>query len=339
MKKNYPMTKKIYSKKNSDLLNLRNDLFIKDKYFMKKMLQLNKIYSSGPRRKNCIICNNSISLTDFVSHGVAYSFCRKCNHLNGKNQISKKFNKFAYVKSGSKKLTNQYSNNFNRRVEKIYLPKVIFLKKVVKEKISVLDVGCGAGQLIKSCEKMKIKAIGVDPNKNLIEFGKKFIKKNRLINLDFENCLKEISNTSCKVVSLIFVLEHLENPNQVFLNFRKSKAKYLYISVPLFSLGVMFELGFQKNYSRNLGGSHTNLYTKESLRYLCKKYKLQIVGEWWFGSDYIDLYTKLINSSEKNSKFYKSKVNNFFKENIDLFQNTLDKTEFCSDIHIILKKK
>ena len=54
------MTKKKFSKKISSLLNLKTDLFTKDKQFLKKMLQLNKIYSSGPQRKNCIICSVAI---------------------------------------------------------------------------------------------------------------------------------------------------------------------------------------------------------------------------------------------------------------------------------------
>ena len=46
-----------------------------------------------------------------------------------------------------------------------------------KKKLTVLDIGCGAGHFVKSCELYNIKAEGVDPNKTLVNFGKKYLKK------------------------------------------------------------------------------------------------------------------------------------------------------------------
>ena len=63
--------------------------------------------------------------------------------------------------------------------------------------------------------------------------------------------------------------KHLKDPNDVFLKF-KNRKEYIYISVPLFT--VMFETSFQNNYPRVLGGLHTNLYSKESLKFIAKKY-------------------------------------------------------------------
>ena len=42
--------------------------------------------------------------------------------------------------------------------------------------------------------------------------------------------------------------------------------------MPLFSLSVLIENIFQKIYPRQLGGPHTNLYSKESLEFIAKKY-------------------------------------------------------------------
>ncbi len=327
-----------FSKELTQVFNLRTEIINNDKSFLGKVLKINKIYTNGPKRKTCIICNNILTKTDFISHNVPYTFCKKCNHLNGKYLITDRFNEYVFIKSGSKKITKQYSNNFNSRVRKIYKPKIDFLKSVIKKKFSLLDIGCGAGHLIKSCELLKINAIGVDPNLKLIMLGKKYIKKNELICMNFSKCLDEIVTTPCNVISLMFVLEHLKDPNDVFLKFKKSKAEYIYISVPLFSLAVMFETSFQNNYPRVLGGLHTNLYSKESLKFIAKKYNLEVVGEWWFGSDFFDLYSKLINNSKKNSLFYKEKINNFFKLGINKLQENVDKMKYCSEVHIIFKK-
>ena len=87
--------------------------------------------------------------------------------------------------------------------------------------------------------------------------------------------------------------------------------KYLYICVPLFSLSAIIENSFKDVYPRQLGGPHTHLYTKESLYYLAKKYKLKIIGEWWFGTDFPDLYRSLINSSNSNLKKYLPTMNKY----------------------------
>ena len=42
-------------------------------------------------------------------------------------------------------------------------------------------------------------------------------------------------------VSLIGVLEHLQKPQEIFRALNQSKAKYLYVSVPLFSLTSLLE--------------------------------------------------------------------------------------------------
>ena len=63
----------------------------------------------------------------------------------------------------------------------------------------------------------------------------------------------------------------------------------MFINVPLFSSRVLFENAFKDNDRKVLGGSHTHLYTRESLEYLFKKNNLKIIGEWWYGLDFYDL--------------------------------------------------
>ena len=107
-----------------------------------------------------------------------------------------------------------------------------------------------------------------------------------------------------------YFLEHLEKPNQFNKSFCKSRLKYLYINVPLFSLSVFLENSFQNVFPRVLGEAHTHLYTKKSLEYLAKKNNLEIIAEWWFGQDFPDLYRSLmISSNNFNKKIYKNYLN------------------------------
>ena len=81
------------------------------------------------------------------------------------------------------------------------------------------------------------------------------------------------------------------------------------------------------------------MYTKESIYYICKKNKLKIVGEWWFGSDFSDLSRSLLTTSKfKNNSDYKLLFNKFFYKHIDKLQSVLDKEKMSSDLQIIVKK-
>ena len=106
----------------------------------------------------------------------------------------------------------------------------------------------------------------------LCKVGNQYLKKNKLINQKFSELKNFISNektANCLVA--IGVLEHIENPNEFLKLLKKSKIKYLYISVPLFSLTSLVENSFENVYPRHLSGGYTHLYTKKSIYYFAKK--------------------------------------------------------------------
>ena len=327
-----------YSKKNDEIKKIKKHLSIENNLNLKKTLEINKLYNKQKKRDKCIICNFNLKYQDFISHQVTYCFCRNCGHLNGKNILSKRFNSEIYTSNNGKNYSNQYTKLYFERLKKIYIPKVKFMKDTIKEKINVLDIGCGAGHFVKACELQNIKAIGVDPNKDLIVKGNKNLTKNKIYFLNFNEIINEIINTKTKIVSSIFVLEHLEDPNKIFAAFKKSKAKYFYMAVPLVSFSTFVENAFPNIYPRNLGGSHTNLYSKQSINFICKKFRFKIIGEWWFGSDFSDLYRSIILSAKYKSKFYEKKFNHYFLDHLDKFQNILDRSNISSEVHLILKK-
>ena len=99
---------------------------------------------------------------------------------------------------------------------------------------------------------------------------------------------------------MICVLAHLEEPNELIEVYKKSNIKYLF-----FCSNIFFVCFYRKCFSqvspRHLGAAHTNLYTKESLYYLAKKFNLKVAGEWWYGADFPDLYRSLINTCKANN--------------------------------------
>lgn len=97
-----------------------------------------------------------------------------------------------------------------------------------KEKISILDYGCGAGEFIKSMEKDCI-TFGYEPN----PIAKKQAQKKSKSTI-FINNLDEIKNESLDIITLWHVFEHIENQHEI-LNQFKQKLKpngRLIIAVP-----------------------------------------------------------------------------------------------------------
>ena len=280
-----------YSKSYNNILSIKKSFFEENKKHLKYTLEINKLYKKNPKRKICKNCNHK-TLKKFInSFNVDYYICSRCTHLNGIHQDTNKFNYKLYSKNEGKNYSKVYLNDFDTRVKNIYLPKVEFLKSVIKKKINLIEIGSGGGHFLKALEKKNICAIGHEPNKTLCDLGNSKLKKNRLNNIELNEIYEIVlKQTNYNVLALIHVLEHVESPNKLIKNFISSKAKYLYIAVPLHSLSVFLENSFQNVFPRHLGGGHTHLYTENSLRYMAKKFRLNIIGEWWFGADIPDLY-------------------------------------------------
>jgi 2-polyprenyl-3-methyl-5-hydroxy-6-metoxy-1,4-benzoquinol methylase len=332
----YPIVK--YSKSYTNLFSLKKDLYQDNKNYLKNLLKVNELYKKQPKRKNCKNCLKKIGKKIFFSHGVDYTLCKNCGHLNGIYQDSKDFIRKLYSNNNGKNYYPNYTSDYIKRIKIIYEPKIHFLKKIIKKKINILDIGSGAGQLLKACEIMNINATGYETNQSLVDHGNKFLKKNKLNYLDLNKSYEQVKTSNANVLTMISVLEHLEDPQKIIDYFKNSNLQYLYICVPLFSLAVLFENVFQNIYPRVLGGAHTHLYTEQSLRHLSKKNNLKILGEWWFGADIPDLFRMIMNSSTSYEKDYQNIIKKKFLDMCDDLQKTVDKNKFCSQVHMVFKK-
>jgi 2-polyprenyl-3-methyl-5-hydroxy-6-metoxy-1,4-benzoquinol methylase len=328
-----------FSKSYDHVFKLKKDFYNNNNDNLKNIYKINLNYIKLKKRIKCKTCASNISKTIFYSHKVNYSICKKCGHLNGQGIETKKFLNKLYLKNEGKNYSKNYLTNYLDRVKKIYIPKVNFLTTVIKKNISVLDIGCGSGHFVKALELKRINAAGYDPNLQLTHLGNRFLKTNKIFNKDIGSCKNEILYSKHNVLSAIGVLEHLENPIEIIKLFIKSNKEYLYISVPLFSLSVFIENVFNNIYPRHLGGPHTHLYSKKSLYFISKKFHLQILGEWWFGTDFPDLYRSLLLSLNYRDKEFIKYFNKIFLKNINKFQSIIDQEKFCSEVHMIFKKK
>ena len=330
-----------FSKSYKNILNIKKDFYTNNLKNLNNVIKINKFYKKQPIRSNCKNCQ-STNLESFIkNHGIEYNICKNCGHVNGQYQDTKKFAEKLYSMNKGKNYSNNYLYDYDTRVKNIYNPKVDFLKKVIKKKFNLIDIGCGAGHFLKALENKNIFATGYDASQELCELGEKKLKKNKIINTkldDVYDIVRYSKNTD--VLSMLGVLEHLVNPEIMLESFKKSEIKYLYILVPIFSLSGFLESSFTNVFPRSLSGAHTHAYTKQSLIYLSKKYNLRIIGEYWFGTDIPDLYRSLLCSGNiLNKKIFNQQLDEKLLRLVDDLQAILDKNKVCSEAHIIFEKK
>ena len=150
-----------------------------------------------------------------------------------------------------------------------------------------------------------------------------------------------LPETKCNVLSFIGVFEHIINLDEILECIRKNpEVKYVYLSVPMFSMSCVFEASHQKCYNRHAGGTHTHLFSDSSLKYMAEEMGFEESASWKFGSDMMDLYRMLCVSLDQNGN---SALKDYFAPKflsmLDDLQMVVDKSEFASEIHLLLRRK
>lgn len=331
-----------YSKPSSAVIVNKQAFFNNNDDLLKYVSSVNALYKKQPLRKFCKTCGSKILGEDIIIHDVPYAVCNNCGHFNGLYEDTEEFANYVYNGSQGENYAVNYKQNFKSRVKDIYEPKVSFLREVLLDnginEFCITDVGCGGGHFVAACEKYNIDCIGYDTNIELINLGNQFLSKNSIERSEFGDINDVIFNVDSLVISLVGVLEHLMDPIGAMKAFCESKADYLYLQVPLFSFSAILESIHPDVFPRQLNAGHTHLYTKSSIDFICRSLNLEIAGEWWFGTDMVDLFRHLtIKSTIKSEK--KSKIlAQTFGSHIDGLQSALDREKVCSGVNMVIKK-
>ena len=351
---------KRYSKSLGDIASIKQSFASDNDVLLANAKKINNSYANQSSRGECKTCQSPISrdAVDFVNHGVEYAICETCGHLNGIYDDSEDFCNQLYASDGGSNYSRNYLNDYSARVENIYLPKLDFLCSSLEEEqnisigdISISDFGCGGGHFVCAAKKRGVKAQGFDVSKDLIDLASTSFHE--LYGADCPNpfylvhdeveLLEKMISSKANVVSFIGVLEHLRHPLRFFEAFKSSQSKYLYLSVPLFSLSCMIENVFPSVFPRQLSSGHTHLYSHSSLKYILGKYSFREISSWHFGADAMDLRRSMLVSMVKNGcsermlRVFQKDL--FSSEILDQMQTVIDNHLAASEVHMLIAKE
>ena len=336
-----------YSKSSAFYLGTKKSFFSDNDSLLERASRQSELYAAQPARTRCKLCNTPLSQgTDFTSHGVGYIFCTDCSHLNGKFEDTKAFIEQLYiVDAGSEYSSNYIDGDFVRRTQDIYVPKIDFLlESLPPGEHRLLDVGCGSGYLVYAGLLRHLPANGIDVGRSMVDFGNRqilhFANAAPLTHVAEKTFYESIVASEADIISAIGVIEHLREPHEFFKAFARSRASYLYYSVPMFSFSVILENIFPDIFPRQLSGGHTHLFTEESVRRMNSLIGVRPVAEWRFGTDVTDLYRSVLTSLRNNrvSSQLIEKLDQGFATKTDDLQAVFDRNHFCSEIHCVTTK-
>ena len=342
--------KEKFGKNSEASLDLKNIFIKKNDFLYADDQKINKQYLEQPKRVSCMNCLSPIGDISFIKQEIPYSICENCSHLNGFHQDTQEFAKSIYSEDKDEAYVENYSaktkEDYLKRVKEIYLPKANFLYESLIEagdhpnNYKILDFGAGLGYFVSSLGQLDFKDIrGLEVSKSCVNFANTMMKKEYLSLFKFEETKDILSHADDEIISMIGVLEHLQNPYEIIKTIKNNnKIKYIYISVPIFGIAVFLELFFPNIMHRQLSRDHTHLYTKKSLEWIINHFDMKAISAWWFGLDMVDLYRL---GSVSLSKSQDDKVINIWQEIfqplIDNMQMQVDKSYQCSEVHMLIR--
>ena len=344
------MSDKKYGKSFGDLNSLKANFFNNNDGMLKMADGMADVLNSQPVRTTCKVCGSTLKEAIVHSHNIDYVVCDKCGHLNSLHEDTDDFASKVYIEDDySKNYSSKDRSEYDKRMNLIYVPKAEFLRDSLKkdgvENVKILDIGAGCGYFVAATRKIGMESTGVEVSANQVNYGNSMMDaaegEEYLTCVGLHDSIDYIKNTDANVVSAIGVLEHLINLRENLDAIKENEnIKYLYASVPMFSFSCAFEAAFQDCYNRHMGGTHTHLFTNESIQKMADSIGFEVAYEWRFGSDINDLYRFLTVSLQKNGNEEFARVfADKFTPLMDKLQLVLDESEFSSELHFILKRK
>jgi 2-polyprenyl-3-methyl-5-hydroxy-6-metoxy-1,4-benzoquinol methylase len=275
-------------------------------------LQLENKIKSGEYNfetiSSCIICSSEkkklIGKKDRYGLEFTVNICKNCGFTyTGPRMTEQSYNSFYNIEYrklyGGQETAdiNFYENQLNQgRLIHKYLSKNGVIDN---KKLSILEVGCGAGGILGYFKSKGHTIKGIDLGQEYIEYGKK------QHNLDLETCTLGELNIENKPDLIIYshVMEHVLDLYKELLSIKKfcHQNTVVYIEVP----GLKdIHRNYRRDISLYLQNAHTYHFTLTSLKNIFYKNEFRFL----FGNEYVRAAFKQSNEPSKITKEYNKLV-------------------------------
>lgn len=208
---------------------------------------------------NCPLCNSKQLIFNFKEEGRDLYSCKHCDlhfiHPYTQNEIDRN-----PLSAEKQYISEKLAVDF-------YLP---YIKKNIRNKRSLLDIGCGCGEFLNRCKEVNItKIVGLENDPDRAIFAEKHTKC-RIINKDF---LKFKSSERYDVITLINVISHIPDLNSFFVkvyDILEEKGKLI------IKTGLMLN-GFKRNngYDWQIP-EHIHFFGNTTPEYIASKFNLKL---------------------------------------------------------------
>ncbi len=340
-----------YGKPSGPLLSLKSNFFSDNDKLLDEQRQLAALYARQPRRTRCKTCDGTIDKVAFSKLGIEYMICPRCGHLNGAHEDSDAFCSAVYTDAAGAAYARAYGaadrEAYRIRTRDIYVPKARFLVESLAAlgkdpaELSYADLGAGSGYFVAALRSTGLAQVrGHEVSATQVALANEMVGEELVETHALDETVALAGRIQANVVSLIGVLEHLQQPRQLLAALKSNPSvSYIYISVPLFSPSVFFEIAFPDVMQRHLSGAHTHLYTESSLNWTCHEFGLRRLAEWWFGSDIVDLYRSVLTHLAQTDATAGAATvwQDMLKPVIDGMQESLDNKHLSSEVHMLLQ--
>ncbi len=340
-----------FGKSSGALIAHKQDFFDANDALLAEGARIGTIYRAQSRRDVCKCCAGTLGAPIFSKQSIDYSLCDRCGHLNGGHDDSKAFAAAVYTEDGGANYARTYTADdkeaYHARVTDIYVPKAAFLDEALMgegtapEALSYADFGAGSGHFVAAMRARGwTESRGFEVSDVQAALGNSMIEANAILTHTLDQTAPLARSVDADVVSMVGVLEHLQAPRAMLTALRENpRVRYLFISVPLFSPCVFFEMVFPQVFQRQLSAGHTHLYTEASLDWTCREFGMERCAEWWFGTDIVDLFRSVSVELKRHDALrgVSDKWGALFAPAIDEMQLALDRRKLASEVHMLLR--
>lgn len=213
-----------------------------------------------------------------------YLQCRECGLTYRNPILDEKEEELLYKLYRDERFRKENKYDYFQRItslppaESENYQKCLFLENFLKKRGSVLDVGCGAGVFLYTFKNYypAWEVFGIEPTEGFAD-----VAKEKGVNIIYGYLKEDTYNRKFDLITLIHVLEHIEDFKSVLLMIKKylKEDGLLYVEVPSAK-----EIGISPQSHDQFMSPHLVIFSREILENILKKMGYSIITSGDFKS-------------------------------------------------------